>query len=230
VERSTELRKRLLVLSALGIAGLLGIVGCSDVPSKDAALEIVQHEVKEEATCTLPTSFMSNIRKQYTSKAICVPRDGGPPVDAAMNCLNALLASGATKSMPPGYMAEWPDEVSGSGFDAVSPYDRRARHLIYKGCAEMTSELREGRFKCGLGKPDRIVRVTKGSAPGRATVRYARTIKLDAQLPKIEAACGAVSRPAEEDEMFLEKNAEKKWVVSTGSADAPAPSASSSGK
>jgi hypothetical protein len=202
------------------------MMGCSDLPSKDAALEIVQHEVKEEAMCTLPIAFLSNVRKQYTSKALCVPRDGGPPVDAAMACVNALLAAGATKSMPPGYMAEWPDEVSSAGFDAVSPYDRKARHLIFKGCVEMTSDLREGRFKCGQARADKVTRVTKKESTGAVTVRYSRAITLDPQLPKIEAACGATSRPAQEDEIVLQKNAANKWGIATATGDAPAPSAS----
>lgn len=215
------------MLGVLGIIGGIAAMGCSDLPSKDVALETVQREIKEEAMCTLPLTFLANVRKQYTSKAICVPRDGGPPTDAAMSCLNALLASGATKSMPPGYMAEWPDEVSSAGFDSVSPYDRKARHLIYKGCGEMTDELREGRFKCGQARADRIVRVTKnGTTAGRATVRYARAITLDPQLAKIEAACGAVSRPAEEEEVVLEKNADKKWVIASSGDAPPATSAS----
>lgn len=232
VERSIDLGGR-----SRGVLGIVGIVvgvvvgivltGCGDLPSKDAALEIVRHEVKEDATCTLPISFLSGLKKQYASKALCVPREDPPaPGDAALSCLNALLASGATKNMPPGYMAEWPDELSGAGFDSVSPYDRKARHLLFKGCFEMTSELREGRFKCGQARADRIVRVTK-SGTGRATVRYARAITLDPQLAKIEAACGAVSRPAEEDELELEKTADKRWVIATGDAP-PATSASSS--
>ncbi len=33
-----------------------------------------------------------------------------------------MVAIGATKPMPGGYMAEWPDEIGSAGFDSVSPY------------------------------------------------------------------------------------------------------------
>lgn len=200
--------------SLAGIGALSILVGCSDLPSKSDALLIVQQSVKEEAVCTLPVTLLSRLKTQYATKALCVPREGGPPMDAAAACLEALTKAGATKPMPPGYMAEWPDELSGAGFDSVSPYERRARHLLFKGCFEMSPDLREGRFRCGEARADKVVRVTK-KPDGRALVRYSRAIKLSPNVDELDRVCGAITRPPQEEEATLEKTEGKRWVMST---------------
>src|SRR5262245_57836031 len=73
------------------------LIGCSDLPSKNDALDIVRHGVKEEASCTLPIPSLSRFKMQHTTKAICVPREGSPSPDPAMTCLDALVAAGVTK-------------------------------------------------------------------------------------------------------------------------------------
>lgn len=210
---STE-SKGALSVGAVLIALL--VAGCSDVPSKSDALSIVQQEIKEDASCTLPISLLSRLKMQYSSKAVCVTREGGPPMDAAMVCLDALVAGGVTKRMPGGYMAEWPDEVSGAAFNDVSPYERRARDLMFKGCVEMVGDLRDGRFRCGQARADKIVRITK-KEDGRAIVRYSRVVTLDPQLETIEKVCGTVSRPAPEATATFEKGdpkaGDKRWVL-----------------
>ncbi|MBX3205883.1 MAG: hypothetical protein KF764_12490 [Labilithrix sp.] len=220
--RSDGLRAPLVVSLALTATF---IAGCSDLPSKDAALALVKQEITEEATCTLPISLLSRLKMQHSSKAVCVSREGGPPMDEALACLDALAAAGATKRMTGAYMAEWPDEVNGAGFDTVSPYERRARSTLFKGCVEMSDGLREGQFRCGEARADKVVRLTKKDQ-GQAVVRYSRAITLDPTLGAIDAACGAVTRPAPEGSLTLEKTAEKKWVAASGAEPAPAESSS----
>lgn len=190
--------------------------GCSDLPSKSDALDIVERSVQEEATCTLPIAMLSRLKMQHATKGICVSREGGVPMDEAWTCLEALAASGATKRMPDAYMTEWPDEVSGASFDTVSPYERRARSLLFKGCVEMTPGLREGQFRCGEARAEKVVRVTKQDE-SHAVVRYSRAIKLDPKLAAIDAACGAVTRPAPEGSLTIARTPDKKW---SGASDA----------
>jgi hypothetical protein len=192
--------------------------------SKSDALEVVRRDVQEEASCTLPVGVLSKLKMQYTTKAACSKRDEANPSakDQPTACLEALVAAGVTQAMPPGYMSDWTDEVATLPFDAVSPYERRARALQFKTCVEMR-DLREGRFRCGEAKAEKVVRVTKlGDA--RASVLYARTVTLDPSLRGIEAACGSVSHPAPEATVTLEK-VDKKWALAHD--DAP-PSASAS--
>lgn len=216
--RAVSFRSRALSLFAL--AGVL--VACSDLPAKEEALASIQREVKEEATCTLPIKLLPSFKMQHTTKAVCVPRENEPAqkqqYDDAMKCLDALVTAGVTKNMPPGYLAEWPDEVSGAGFDAISPYDRRARTLLFKGCVAMVGDLRAGQFSCGQAKADKVIRVTKVDAT-RATVRYSRAITIDPNLAAIEAACGALTRPGPEATANFVKT-DKKWGIAP---EAPPP-------
>lgn len=184
---------------------------------------MVQHEVKEDATCTLPIALLSRLKMQHTSKAVCVPREGGPPVDAAMACIDALVAAGVTKRMPGAYMAEWPDEVTGAGFDSISPYERRARDLIFRGCIEMGA-LREGRFRCGQARADHVIQVTKRDEQ-HVVVRYSREVTLDPQLAEIDKACGPTNRPAPEGLVTLEKIG-KGWALADTDPSTASPSSS----
>ena len=111
-----------------------------------------------------------------------------------------------------GYMAEWPDELSGGGFDAIPPYDRRARMLIFKGCVKMVDDLRAGQFRCGEAKADKIIRISKKD-DNHAAVEYSRVITLDPQLATVDAACGAVTRPGPDATATFEKTADKQWHV-----------------
>jgi hypothetical protein len=205
------------------------VLGCSDLPSKGDALEVVQREVQEEGSCVLPIPIFTRFKMQYTTKAVCVPREEGVAVpgakDAALTCLDGLAAAGTTKRMPASYMAEWPDEVSGAGFDSISPYERRARDLVFKSCFEM-ADLREGRFRCGQAKADKVLRITK-KEERQALVRYSRAIAIDPTLPAIEAACGPVTRPPAEATVTLEK-VDKQWAVAPEGGSAPSGSASGS--
>jgi hypothetical protein len=217
MEHSTDRRPRQIV-----IAGCVAILtgACSDLPSKGEALKIVRSEVKEEASCTLPISLFSRLKMQHSSKAVCVPREGGAPMDEAIKCLDALVAAGKTKHMPADYMANWPDELEGPGADSVSPYERRARYHLFKGCVEMTGDLREGRFRCGEARAEKVLRVTK-KTDTTATVRYARSVKLDRTVASIEAACGQLTPPAPEGNVTLEKTDERWRVVSSDEEATP---------
>lgn len=204
------------------------LIACSDGPSKTDALAMVQKDVKEDATCTLPINVMPLFKMQHSTKAVCVPREVDPAgkktFDDTMACLDALVAAGVTSRMPADYMSEWPDEVAGAGFDTVSPYERRARNSMFKGCVAMGAGLRNGQFKCGEAKANKALRVTKTDAT-HAQFRYARAIELDKNLPAIDKACGVVTRPGPEATATFEKSADGKWnVLPEGATPTPAPS------
>jgi hypothetical protein len=219
-----------VVLSLIVFCAIL-VSACGDVPSKTDAFEIVQRDVKEEATCTLPITVLSRLKMQHFSKAVCVPRDptNSAQMDATVACLDSLVAIGATKRMPAAYMAEWPDELGGTAFNDVSPYERRARDLLFKGCVEQAGELREGGFRCGEAHADKVIRVSKSAEgrAGRALVRYSRVITLDPKLDAVEKACGEVSRPAPEATATFEK-IDKKWQLAAPDGSPTSPSAASS--
>lgn len=222
--RAVSVCKRILCVLSLGLV----LVACSDAPNKTDALAMVQRDVKEETACTLPINILPLFKMQHSSKAVCVPREQDPSgkktFDDAMACLNALVAAGVTKPMPPDYMAEWPDEVTGTGFDTVSPYERRARNSLYKGCVAMGEGLRNGQFRCAQAKAEHVIRVTK-TDDTHAQVRYARALAFDPALASIDKACGAVTRPGPEATATLEKSADKKWnLLPEGATPAPSPS------
>lgn len=177
---------------------------------------MIQSGVTEDVTCTLPIALMPILKMQHTTKAVCVPRETDPAgkktLDDAVTCLNALVAAGVTQQMPASYMSEWPDEVSGAGFDAISPYDRRARMLVYKECVKMTDNLRAGQFHCGQGKADKIIHELKKDDT-HASVEYSRVITLNPALPNVDAACGVVTRPGPDATATFEKSADKQWHV-----------------
>ncbi|MBX3229369.1 MAG: hypothetical protein KIT84_17885 [Labilithrix sp.] len=209
---------RVQVLSLVVLGS--GLFACSDVPAKADALATIQRDVKEEATCTLPINLLPLLKMQHTTKAVCVPRETDPAgkkqYDDAMRCLDALVAADVTKPMPSGYMAEWPDELSGTGFDAISPYERRARTLLFKGCVQMVDDLRAGQFRCGDARADKVVRISKIDAT-HVSVRYSRAITIDPRLASVEAACGKVTRPGPEASATFVKNTEtKKWALGDG--------------
>lgn len=189
------------------------LTGCSGLPSKTEALEIIKQEAKEDVNCTLPLEHLQKLKMQHTSKAICVPKAGA---DAAGGCVEALVTAGLTKPMSAGYMLEWPDEVKGTSFDKISPYDRRARAEVFKTCVEM-ADLRNGQFQCAEATPERVVKVERAGET-KARVRYARDLKLDAKLPAIEAACTGLTRPAVEAQVTLERG-EKKWALAKENAE-----------
>lgn len=208
---------------AFAVVSAILVSACSDLPNKTQALETVQHDIKEDATCTLPISMLAKFKMQHLSKAICVTRESGVQGDAAMKCLDALVSVGVTKRKEPGYMAEWPDELGGTALSDVSPYERRARDLIFKGCVEQTGDLREGSFRCGQAHADKIIRISK-KEEGRALVRYSRVITFDPKLDIIEKACGQVSRPGPEATATFEK-VDKSWrLVPDDGAPATSPS------
>lgn len=190
------------------------LAACGGVPSKGEALEVLQHDQKEDASCTLPIEMIAKLKMQHVTKSVCVPMaalgEAPGPMNAQMACLDALVAAGATKRMPQSYMLEWPDETMAAGFDRVPAYERKPRELVFRGCVEMGA-LREGRFTCGEAKADHVVRVTK-KGEKQALVRYGREITLDPALAKIEAACGAVSRPPPESSVTME-SVDKKWTI-----------------
>jgi len=208
VEPSIDRRSPIAVIAAC--VAILACA-CSDLPSKSDALAIVQAEVKEEADCTLPIAVFSRLKLQHRSKAMCVPREDGAQMDEAMKCLDALVAAGVTKHMPADYMADWPDELKGPGADSISPYERRARELLFKGCVEMSGDLRNARFRCGEARADKVLKVAKETET-TASVRYERAIKLDPSVASIEAACGQLTKPAPEGNVSIEK-ADKGWRV-----------------
>lgn len=217
--------KRAISFVAVGLV----LVACSDVPNKEDALAMVQRDVKEDVTCTLPINLMPLFKMQHVTKAVCVPREQDPAgkktFDDVMTCLNALVSAGYTKSMPADYMAEWPDEVSTVKFDAVPAGERRARNSLFKGCVAMGDGLRNGQFACGQGKADHVIRVQK-TDDTHAQIRYARTLTLDEKLAAVDKACGAVTRPGPEATANIQKSADKQWSIVAEGATPAAPSSS----
>jgi len=195
-----------LPIRSVIVASLL--VGCSDLPSKGEALDLVKQEVQEDASCTLPLEVLAKLKMQHATKAVCVPKADGP--DTALRCLEALEVAGFAQRKPASYLSEWPDEVAAVGFDAIPAYERRSRALVFKTCFEM-GDLREGRFRCGQAAADHVVRVTKRSEKA-ADVRYARRLTFDPKLAAIESACGAVTRPGPEANVTLERG-DKGWSL-----------------
>jgi hypothetical protein len=195
---------------------LPALAGCSD-PSKSDALAAVKRDVKEDAICILPAAILTRLKMQYTTKAACAPLPDDPLAkDPVVGCLDALVAAGATKNMPPGYLSEWPDEVASVSLDSLPAYDRRARALMFKSCVEMR-DLREGRFRCGEATAEKVVHIAKGSSSSQVRVTYSRTVTLDPSVPAVEAACGALSHPAPEDTVTLSKNSGR-WALATDEA------------
>lgn len=221
--------KRAFTFVAVGLV----LLACSDVPNKEDALAMVQNNVKEDVTCTLPINLMPLFKMQHVTKAVCVPREQDPAgkktFDDVMTCLNALVSAGYTKSMPLDYMTEWPDEVSNMKFDALPAGERRARNSLFKGCVAMGDGLRNGQFACGQAKAEHVIRVQK-TDDTHAQIRYARTLTLDDKLAAIDKACGAVSRPGPEATATIVKAADKSWSIAPADGSAPAPSSATSAK
>jgi hypothetical protein len=196
--------------AALGAALAVVLAGCNSGPSKAAALETVQRDVTEDGSCTLPVDVLSHIKVQHATKGVCVPKEGA---ERARACIDALVAAGVTRPMPPSYMLAWPDEVSGASLTDVPAYERRARNLIYGTCVELVGGLRAGRFTCADVKASKVVKV-ETSDPTHAEVRYEREITLRPFLPAIDAACGAVSRPPGDATVAFVKS-ESGWGLAT---------------
>jgi hypothetical protein len=192
------------------------LLGCSNLPSKRQALEIVTRDVREEATCTLDANTLSRLKMQYTSKAACVPKQGAADLEA---CVQALVAAGATKTKPPEYMRQWPDEVATASLSDVPAFERRARELVFATCVELYPGLREGRFSCGKAHAKEVLEV-KADGENRANVRYARTIELSPEFGAIERACAGVTKPLVENTVTIERS-ESAWSVPSTKTDLP---------
>jgi hypothetical protein len=206
VARSTDITTGLLLTFLLA--------ACGSGPSKAQALEAIQRDVKEDGSCTLPVDILGKLKKQYASKAVCVPLEGA---DKALACLSALVENGVTKPMPASYMVDWTDEANLPG---VSPYDKKARNLVFKTCVEMNVTLRDGRFPCAEAKADHVLKVGKVDDT-KFEVRYARNLVTSPNLPAIEKACGTVTPPPPEASVTLVKDTGG-WTLAPAAADSAA--------
>ncbi len=201
-------------IETVGLLSLLLVAACGSGPSKAQALEAIQRDVKEEGSCTLPVDVLGKLKMQYASKGICVPLEGA---DKARACLDALVAAGVTKPMPTSYMVDWTDEAALPG---VSPYDKKARNLVFKTCVEMSGTLRDGRFSCAEAKADHVVRITKIDDT-KVDVLYARTLTNKSWLAAVEKACGAITPPPPESSVALAKDSAGWSIAPAGSGAAP---------
>ena len=111
--------------------------------------------MKEEGNCTLPLDMLRSLKVQHATKAVCVPKEGA---DKAKACVDALVAAGVTKPMPPAYMVAWPDDVEAMSLKDLPAYERHPRSLVYSTCVEL-GLLRDGRFTCADAKASEILRV-----------------------------------------------------------------------
>lgn len=198
---------RRLSLVTLGVA----LVACGG-PSKTEALDAVRAGVVEDASCTLPLSVLQQLKMQYASKAVCVPREGAT---AAGACVEALAKAGFTTKMEGSYMVGWPDEVAGASLSDVPAYARKARNLLFTSCWSLSDELRGGRFTCAEAKADKVLRITKKDDT-HVDVHYERVVTYRPELAAIESACGTVSKPSLAPTVTLTKT-ESGW--SAASAD-----------
>jgi hypothetical protein len=190
------------------------LLGCSKGPSKSQAFEAIQSSTaKEDGSCTLPVDILSHVKMQYTTKGICIPKEGS---EKARACINALVAAGVTKPMPAEYMLTWPDEVATASLADIPAYERRARNLVYGSCVELTGNLRDGRFTCADVHPSKVLKVTALDET-HAEVSYEREIALRPMLAAVDAACGAVSRPPGESTVAFVKT-ETGWVLGSSAA------------
>ena len=152
---------------------------------------------------------------QYTTKGICVPKEGS---DKARACINALVAAGVTKTMPADYMVTWPDEVSSASLSDIPAYERRARALIYSTCVELSGNLRDGRFQCADVQASKVMKVT-ATDDTHADVEYERAVALRPMLTAIDAACGTVTRPPGESTVGFVKT-DAGWVLASAASGA----------
>lgn len=164
--------------------------------------------MKEEGNCTLPLDMLRSLKVQHATKAVCVPKEGA---DKAKACVDALVAAGVTKPMPPAYMVAWPDDVEAMSLKDLPAYERHPRSLVYSTCVEL-GLLRDGRFTCADAKASEILRVAVLDDKN-ADVRYAREVTMRPTLPVIEAACGTVVRPATEETVQFTKADKGPWTL-----------------
>jgi len=199
----------------LFVGGVLAVIllGCGKGPSKSQAFEAIQSGAKEDGSCTLPVDILSHVKMQYTTKGICVPKEGS---EKARACMNALVAAGITKAMPAEYMLTWPDEVSSASLSDIPAYERRARNLVYGSCVELSGNLRDGRFPCADVQPSKVLKVT-ALDDTHADVIYERAIALRPMLTAVDAACGAVTRPPGESTVAFVKS-DTGWVLASAAA------------
>lgn len=176
---------------------------CGSGLSKSEASELIKRGVTEDGSCTLPVEILGTLKVQHVTKGVCVPKDGA---DKAKACLAALVTANVTQRMPDAYMLAWPDDVATASFTDVPAYERRARSLVYATCVGLSPGLREGRFACAEARAGKIAKITSRD-PTHADVQYERVIALRPELAAIEAACGAVSRPAGNATIALVKGA-----------------------
>jgi hypothetical protein len=204
------------VARSTDIAGLLGLIfvaACGSGPSKTQALETIQRDVKEDGSCTLPVELLGQVKKQLASKGLCVTLEGAPRAAA---CMDALAAAGVTTQQPASYMVDWTDEGRMPG---VSPYDKKARNLVFRSCFEMTASLRDGRFACADARAEKVLKITKLDDT-RSEVRYARTLVNQPAYANIEKACGQLAPPPAEATVTLVKDEKSGWSLAPAPSDA----------
>lgn len=203
-------------LTSLVALVVLSLAACSG-PSKAEALDAIRAGVTEDGSCTLPLDVMKQLKMQYSSRGMCVPKEGASRAGA---CVEALAGAGFTTKLDASYMLGWPDEVAGASLRDVPAYDRRARSQLFESCYAMTDALREGRFVCAEVKADKVTRITKRDDT-HVDAKYARAMTFAPSLAVIEKACGEVARPPAEGSTPLARGASG-WTVGSGAPDGDA--------
>ncbi len=189
------------VLAGACVCALLAACGTS--PSKSQALEIIQRDLKDDASCTLPLDVIQQLKQQYSSKGTCVPNEAS---QKTRDCIDSLVANSITQTKSQAYMVDYEDSAS-----MANVYDRHARNIIFRTCVEM-GDLREGRFPCAQSKPERVVRVKPSPDNAKAEVFYERELSFRPSLATIEKACPGVTKPPAEASVSFVK-AEGKWAI-----------------
>lgn len=185
-------------------------LACGSGPSKSEALEAVRDGTKTNGTCTLPIEVLSSLKVQYTTMGLCLPKENTGPRTAA--CLGALANAGIVKAAPESYMREWPDEVAARSLTELPAYERRARSLVFSACwIYPEAQLRQGQFWCAKLTPDKVTELTKVD-DAHVDAKYTQTVETLDAIPRIEEACGGLTRPPSSASARLEK-ADRGWRV-----------------
>jgi hypothetical protein len=145
---------------------------------------------------------------QLATKGLCAPKENAK----GKACVDALVASGITRPMPPSYMLTWPDDVTASSFTDIPAYERRPRRQVYSACVELIPGLREGRVPCMTARAEKVLEVRKVDAT-HADVHYARERTPTSGLPAVEAACGALIKPPADASISLLKTDTSGWTI-----------------
>ena len=201
------------LLRHLVVGGVLAVLllGCSKGPSKSQAFEAIQSGAKEDGSCTLPVDILSHVKMQYTTKGICVPKEGA---EKARACIERARGGRRHQAACPRSTCSRGPTRCRARASRTSPRTSGARGTSSTARASSSSgDLRDGRFTCADVHAAKVLKVT-AIDDTHADVSYEREITLRPMLAAIDAACGAVTRPPGESTVAFVKS-DAGWVLAS---------------